>query len=97
MKVILRSMDLSFVQSAQIALDAQDIPSVLSSENATGLPTSPSTLALVDDKDFERAVTVLGGLQRTPPKPWWEASWTPRAILLVILMLMVALCGVLIF
>ena len=97
MKVILTSTDLSFVQSAQIALDAQDIPSVLSSDNATGLPPSPSTLAVVDDQDFDRAVAVLGGLQRTPPKPWGVAASVPRVLLILLLLLAVAVCGVLVF
>jgi hypothetical protein len=96
-KVILRSVDLSFVQSAQIALEAEGIPAVISNESATGLPSSPSTLTLVDDQDSDRALVVLGGLQRTSRKPWWEASWAPRAILLLFVFLVLALFGLLIF
>ncbi len=55
MKVILRSADLSLIQSAQIALEAHDIPTVLTSDNATGLPSSGSTLAVVEDHDEEAA------------------------------------------
>jgi hypothetical protein len=96
-KVILRSTDLSFIQSAQIALDAHDIPTTLSSDNTTGLPSSASTLAVLDDEDFDRASAVLRELKRTPPPPWWEASWAPRALLLVIIILMLFVCGTLIF
>jgi hypothetical protein len=64
MKIILRSTDLSLIQSAQVALEAEDIATVLSDDNATGLPSSPATLALVDDKDLDRAKVVLGQLER---------------------------------
>ena len=97
MKVILRSTDLSFIQSAQVALDAQDIPTVVSGENATGLPTSPSTLSIVEDQDFDQAVAVLAGLQRTPVQSKWEAIRAPRAVVILIVTLMLALCGILIF
>ena len=95
MKAILRSNDLSFIQSAQVALEAHDIPTVLSGDNATGLPSSPSTLAVVNDEDFDRAQTVLRHLEHTPPKPWWGASWAARALLFVIIALVLALCGTL--
>jgi hypothetical protein len=55
------------------------------------------TLAVRNDADFERALAVLRGLQRTPPRPWWEASWGPRAILIVIIILVGVVCGILIY
>jgi hypothetical protein len=64
--VVLRTTDLSFVQGAQIALDAHDIASVITNDNSAALPSSPTTLA-VADADFERAVRVLRDVQRTPP------------------------------
>ena len=97
MKVILRSTDLSFIQSAQVALDAQDIPAVVIGENATGLPSSPTTLAVVQDEDFERATTILRGLTQTEPQPWRESSGAQRALLLVLVVLVLVLCGLLIF
>lgn len=97
MKIILRSTNLSFIQSAQIALEAEDIATVLSDDNATGLPSSPAALALVDDKDFDRARAILGQLERTPVKPGWEASWAPRALLLAAILLVLALFGTLLF
>src|SRR5881397_2654214 len=94
MKVILRSTDLSYVESARMALDAHDIPTVLSNENAAALPSSPPTLSLVEDDDFDRAVAIIGALQRSSPKQWWAASWAPRAVLILFLILLVAVCGI---
>jgi hypothetical protein len=85
------------VQSAQIALDAHGIDSVLSDDNLAGLPSSPMTLAVRSDADLKRALDILQDLQRTPRRPWWEASWAPRAFLIVIIILVVALCGIMIF
>jgi len=92
-KIILRSTDLSLIESAQIALEAHDIATVLSDQNATGLPASASALALVDDRDFERAAVVLSELKRTPVAPWWQGAWAPRALLWVVVPLILALCG----
>jgi len=96
-KVVFTSTDLSFMQSAQIALDAHGIDAVLSDDNLTGLPSSPMTLAVSSDADFERALAVLQGLQRTPPRPGWEAPWAPRAILIVIIIMVAVVCGILIY
>ena len=97
MKVVLTSTDLSFVQSAQIALDAQGIDSVLSDDNLAGLPSSPMTITVRNDADLERARAILQGLQRTPRRPWWEGSWAGRALLIVVMILVVTLCGIMIF
>jgi hypothetical protein len=94
-RVILRSTDLSFIESARVALEANDIATLRSDEHVTGLPSSPVTLSLVEDEDFDRAVALVGGLQRTSPKPWWEDSWAPWAILIVAVMLVVALSATL--
>ncbi len=96
-RIVLSSTDMSLVESAQIARDAHGITSVITNDNATGLPSSPMTLAVSADADFDRALAVLRDLQRTPPRPWWEASWAPRALLLLLVMLVVALCGLMIF
>jgi len=92
-KIILRSTDLSLIESAQIALDAHDIPTVLTDQNMTGLPASASSLVLVDDDDFERAAAVLQELKRTPPQPRSEGSRAPRALLWLAVLLLLALCG----
>ena len=97
MKVVLTSTDLSLVQSAQIALDAHGIDSVLSDDNLASLPSSPMTLAVRSDADLERARVILQDLQRSPRGPWWEASWAPRALLIVIIILVLALCGIMIY
>ena len=94
---VLKSNDLSLVESAQIALDADDIATVVSNANSAGLPAGPVTLAVVTDSDFDRALAVLQTLQRTPPRPWWEAPWGARVLVLVLVMLVVAVCGIMIF
>lgn len=93
MKVILRSTDLSLIESAQIALDAHDIPSLLTDQNMTGLPASASSLVLVDDSDFERAAAVLGELKRTTPQPRWEGSRTSRSLLWLAVLLVFVFLG----
>ena len=93
MKIILRSTDLSLIESAQIALDAHDIPTVLTDQNMTGLPASASSLVLVDDDDFERAAAVLEELKRTGPQPRWEGSRTSRLLLLLAVLLVFAFFG----
>ena len=75
-----------------MALEANDIATLRSDEHVTGLPSSPVTLSLVEDGDFDRAVALDSGLQRTSPKPWWEDSWAPWAMLIVAVILVVALC-----
>jgi Putative prokaryotic signal transducing protein len=95
-KVVLSSTDHSFIQSAQIALDAHDIATVISSDNAPALPSIPTTLAVVADADFERAVRVLRDVQRTSTGPWWKHSRAPRAMLILVLILVVALCGLMV-
>ena len=97
MKVVLRSMDLSLIQSAQIALDAEGIATSLSDENMTGLPTSASAIAVLDDADFERAVAVVRQLQQTTFRPWWEGTWATRMLLLVGIVLFALICGTLLF
>jgi len=92
-RIILRSTDLSLIESAQLALAAHDIQTVLSDQNATGLPASASALAVVDDRDFARAAAVVRELNQTSRGPWWEASWAPRALLWVAVVLFLALCG----
>jgi len=91
----LSSTDLSFVQSAQIALEAQGIKSAVSDENRTGLPSNPITLA-VSDADYSRAVRVVQGLQETTARGAREMRWVPRALLFVLIMLIITLCAVLI-
>lgn len=85
------------MQSAQIALDAQGIDSVLRDDNLAGLPSSPTTLVVRNDADVDRALSILQSLQRTPRRPWWEASWAPRAVLIVIIILALVVCGIMVY
>jgi hypothetical protein len=96
-RVLLTSTDISLVQSAQIALEAQGIDSVLSDDNLAGLPSSPMTITVRNDADLERARVILQGLQRTPRPPWWESSWAARGLLIVVIVMVAVLCGIMIF
>ena len=95
MRPILTTGDLSLIESAQIALEAEGIQTVTSNENSAGLPSSP-TIVAVEDADYERALAVVRTLQRTPPQSWWRASRTRktvRASLIALLILIAVLCG----
>ena len=68
----------------------------MAGDDATGLPSNPSSLAVLDDKDFDRAVGLLRELSQTPRKPWWDAGWVPRALLILVFLLLLIWCGSLI-
>ena len=97
MKVVLTSTDLSLVQSAQIALDAHGIDLVSSDDNLASLPSSPMTITIRNDADLEQARLILQDLQRTPRPSWWESSWAARALLILMIILALAVCGIIIF
>jgi hypothetical protein len=95
MKVVLATADLSLIESAEIALDAAGLRTTRT-ENASGLPGSPTIVTVIDDADYERALAVVRTLQVTPRQPWWGASWarrTTRASLILLLILVAVLCG----
>jgi len=92
---ILASIDRSLIESARIALTAEDIDTILANENAA-LPFTPISLAVVHDEDFERAVVIVRALE---PRP---TVHTPRqtrirryawVILLILFGLFIWVCG----
>src|SRR5262245_16019248 len=65
MQPLLKTTDITFLQSVQFALEAEGIDTAVSGNAA--LPFTPSTL-FVDDTDLPRARLVLDSLQ-VPPEP----------------------------
>jgi hypothetical protein len=66
MRPVLRTTNLALVESARLALESEEIPAVTSNAYAAGLPFNLVTLAVLSDTDFERAVALVGDLQRDP-------------------------------
>jgi hypothetical protein len=96
MRPILSTGDLSLIESAQIALEAEGIQTVTSNENSASLPGSLTIIAVMDDADYERALTVVRTLELTPRQPWWSASWarqTVRGWLIALIIIVLVLCG----
>ena len=87
-------MDLSLIQSAQIALDAEGIATSLSDDNMTGLPSSASAIAVIDDEDYERAVAVIRQLQQTTSSPSLNATWAARILLVVAIIVFALVCSI---
>jgi len=69
------SGSVTFVLSAQIALDAHHIRYVTPDPFSGGLPLS--SCILVDDDDFEKARAVIADLQDTRPTPQPDADDAP--------------------
>ncbi len=63
MRPVLRTTNLALVESARLALEAEEIPAVTSNAYAAGLPFNLVTVAVLSDADVERAVAILGKLQ----------------------------------
>lgn len=80
MRPILRTTNLTLVESARYALESEEIPALTSNAYAAGLPFNLVTVAVLSDADFDRAVAIVGELQRDtgnaddvrprPPGPW---------------------------
>lgn len=88
MKEVLRTSSLSQAESLAIALEAAGIPALVSNRNLAGLPSTQITVAVTDDGDFDRAVTILRELEHTPADP--VSRHAPQRILLAILTVLIA-------
>jgi hypothetical protein len=64
MRPVFRNTNLALVESARLALESEGIPAVTSNAYAAGLPFNLVTVAVVSDADFDRAVAIVGALQR---------------------------------
>jgi hypothetical protein len=63
MRPVLRTTNLTLVESTRFALESEEIPAVTSNAFAAGLPFNLVTVAVLRDADFERAVAIVGELQ----------------------------------
>ena len=68
MREILRTSSISLAESLRLALDAQDIPAVVSNENLSGLPPAAISVAIAEDADYGRSLQILKDLDQTTPK-----------------------------
>ena len=96
MRTALSTTDLSLVESFRLALEAEGIASQVTNQNMGALPFNAVTVSVLDDDDLERALAVLGGLQRTTPPSITTPRWprkTVRAFYLLLAALALALCG----
>ena len=94
MKEVLRTSSLSQAESLAIALEAAGIAAFVTNRNLAGLPQPQITVAVTDDTDFDRAVTILRELEQTPAEP---VSRQPSqrlllAVLTVLIAILLTLC-----
>ena len=59
MREILGTTNLSLVESLLVALEADGIDARTTNENAAGLPFNPVRVFVVNDQDYDRAITIL--------------------------------------
>jgi hypothetical protein len=95
MQPVLRTDDVSLIESAQIALDAEGIPTTLINANSAGLPGATLTLAVTTDADFTRARAIVQTLQPSPRPLRWKGEGVPRVVLLIIVLFALVICGLL--
>jgi hypothetical protein len=94
MREVLRTSSLSQAESLAIALEAAGIPALVSNRNLAGLPPTMFAVAVTDDSDYERAVTILRDLEQTPADPV-SRQLSQRllfAILTVLIAILLTLC-----
>jgi hypothetical protein len=94
MREVLRTSSLSQAESLAIALEAAGIPALASNRNLAGLPPTMFAVAVTDDSDYERAVTILRDLEQTPADPV-SRQLSQRllfAILTVLIAILLTLC-----
>ena len=93
---VLATLDRSLIESARIALTAEDIETILANENAA-LPFTPISLAVVHDEDLERAVAIVKALEPGPTVDTPRQARIRRfswVILLILLALLTWVCGI---
>ncbi|SRR6266545_4482404 len=88
MRQLLSTQDRSLAESLLIALEVEGIEAITNTDTGTAASHAPATVVLLQDEDYELAVSVLRDVQSTPRPsslPQW-IRWPVRvAFLLVIL------------
>ena len=94
MREILRTSSVSLAQSLRLALEAEDIPVLLTNDNLAGLPPVAISVAVVDDTAYERGAAILKQLQQATTS---DAGSTRRLVwvfAILGLLLFGVFCGV---
>jgi len=84
------------VESFRLALETEGIASQVGNQIAGTLPFNAMTVTILDDHQYDRALEVLQGLQRTTPPSIRNSGWSRRPVRLLVLLLAalgVILCG----
>ena len=84
------------MESFRLALETEGIASQVSNQHAGALPFNAVTVAVLDDDEYDRALEVLRGLQRTTPPSIRDRRWSRRSVRLLVLLLTalgVIICG----
>jgi hypothetical protein len=95
MRQVLAATDRSLLESARLALAAEDIETLVANDNAA-LPFGPVTLAVVHDDDYERAVAIVKEVEGSASAGQPRGVRAHRTALLVILAVIasiILICG----
>ena len=95
MRAVLTSTDRTLIESARVALEADDITVVLDGEAGSALPFIPVTI-LVDDQDAATAQELLRPLTSAvglSPSRTTGRRRAGRLLLVVLLLALLVLCG----
>ena len=91
MREILRTSSVSFAEGFRVALEAAGIPASIANSNLR-LPSNPITVTIADDEDYDRALTILRGLQQSPNPRWLDRRRPGFVLLLLVLALIIIVC-----
>ena len=64
MKEVLRTASISLAESLRLALEAEEIPVLVSNENLGGLPPAAISVMVAEDADYDRGLAILNGLEQ---------------------------------
>jgi Putative prokaryotic signal transducing protein len=92
MRQVLRTSSVSFAESLRVALEAEDIPAVITNENSAGIMPTAVTVAVTDDADYERALGVLRSVEVTAPPFWLSNRRILRLLVAAIVAIAILVC-----
>ena len=95
MREVLRTSSISLAESLRLALEAEDIPVLVTNEHLGGLPPQSISVMVAEDSDYDRSRAILAALQSAAARP---SSHLPnrmvRVVVLVALLAFAVFCGV---
>jgi len=92
MRQVLLTSSVSFPESLRVALEAEDIPAVITNENSAGIMPTAVTVAVTDDADYERALVVLHSVEVTAPPFWLSNRRILRLLVAAIVAIAILVC-----